>query len=88
MVLGRRNWLHVGQESGGRRAANLLSLMTTCKRLGVEPYAYLHDLLKRLPAHPMKDIWQLTPRGWREAFGATATAATAAPLSAPSSAAT
>ena len=69
VVLGRRNWLHVGQESGGRRAANLLSLMITCKRLGVEPYAYLHDVLRRLPDHPMKDIWQLTPRGWREAFG-------------------
>ena len=69
VVLGRRNWLHVGQESGGRRAANLLSLMITCKRLGVEPYAYLHDILKRLPSHPMKDIWQLTPRGWQETFG-------------------
>ena len=69
VVLGRRNWLHVGQESGGRRAANLLSLVITCKRLGVEPYAYLHDLLKRLPHHPMKEIWQLTPRGWQDTFG-------------------
>lgn len=69
MVLGRRNWLHVGQESGGRRAANLLSLVITCKRLGVEPYAYRYDILKRLPHHPMKDIWQLTPRGWQETFG-------------------
>lgn len=69
VVLGRRNWLHVGQESGGRRAANLLSLMISCKRLGVEPYAYLEDILRRLPDHPMKDIWQLTPRGWQETFG-------------------
>jgi len=70
VVLGRRNWLHVGQETGGERAANLFSLMTTCKRLGVEPYAYLHDVLRRLPNHPNKDIWQLTPRGWKETFGA------------------
>ena len=69
-MLERRNWLHVGQESGGRRAANLLSLMITCKRLGVEPYAYLNDVLKRLPDHSMKDLWPLTPRGWRETFGA------------------
>ena len=75
VVLGRRNWLHVGQESGGRRAANLLSLMITCKRLGVEPYAYLNDILKRLPDHPMKDIWQLTPRGWRDTFSPKATPA-------------
>lgn len=68
VVLGRRNWLHVGQESGGEKAAHLFSLMITCKRLGVEPYAYLHDILKRLPGHPDKHIWQLTPRGWKEAF--------------------
>ncbi|HEY5480451.1 MAG TPA: IS66 family transposase [Verrucomicrobiae bacterium] len=52
VVLGRRNWLHVGQESGGEKAANLFSLMITCKRLQVEPYAYLHDILRRLPSHP------------------------------------
>jgi len=68
VVLGRRNWLHVGQEAGGEKAANLFSLMITCKRLGVEPYAYLHDILRRLPSHPNKDIWQLTPRGWMETF--------------------
>ena len=68
IVLGRRNWLHVGQESGGEKAANLCSLMISCKRLNVEPYAYLHDILQRLPSHPNKDIWQLTPRGWKETF--------------------
>lgn len=74
VVLGRRNWLHVGQESGGQRAANLLSVMVTCKRLGVEPYAYLHDILRRLPSHSNKDIWQLTPRGWKQTFGSEPTA--------------
>ena len=69
-VLGRRNWLHVGQEAGGEKAANLFWLMITCKRLCVEPYAYLHDILRRLPSHPNKDIRQLTPRGWKETFAA------------------
>ena len=68
VVLGRRNWLHVGQEAGGEKAANLFSLLITCKRLKVEPYAYLHDVLRRLPSHPNKDIWQLTPRGWQKTF--------------------
>lgn len=68
IVLGRRNWLHVGQEAGGEKAANLFTLMITCKRLGVEPYAYLQDILRRLPTHLDKDIWQLTPRGWKETF--------------------
>ena len=78
VVLGRRNWLHVGQEAGGEKAANLFSLMITCKRLKVEPYAYLHDVLRRLPSHPNKDIWQLTPRGWKETF------APKSPVAAPS----
>jgi len=69
VVLGRKNWLHVGQEAGGERAANLFSLMVSCKRLGVEPYAYLNDILQRLPKHLNKDIWQLSPRGWKETFG-------------------
>ena len=64
--MGRRNWLHVGQEVGGERAANLFSLTITCQRLGVEPYAYLCDVVPRLSRHPQRDIWQLTPRGWKE----------------------
>jgi hypothetical protein len=43
--MGRRNWLHVGQEVGGERAANLFTLMGSCRRLGVEPYAYLCDII-------------------------------------------
>lgn len=66
VVMGRRNWLHVGQEVGGERAANLFSLIITCQRLGVEPYAYLCDIVPRLGRHPQRDIGQLTPRGWME----------------------
>lgn len=67
VVMGRRNWLHVGQEVGGERAANLFTLMGSCRRLGVEPYGYLCDIIPRLGRHPQKDIWELTPRGWRDA---------------------
>lgn len=75
VVMGRRNWLHVGQEVGGERAANLFTLMGSCRRLGVEPYAYLCDIVPRLGRHPQKDIWALTPRGWRDARAKTAEAA-------------
>lgn len=54
VVMGRRNWLHVGQETGGERAANLFSLMGTCRRLGVEPYEYLCDIVPRLGRHLQK----------------------------------
>jgi hypothetical protein len=70
VVMGRRNWLHVGQEAGGERAANLFSLTISCHRLGVEPYAYLCDIVPRLSRHPQRDIWQLTPRGWKESRAA------------------
>ena len=56
VVMGRRNWLHVGQEVGGERAANLFTLMGSCRRLGVEPYGYLCDIIPRLGRHPRKDI--------------------------------
>jgi|GEM_PF-3408897 len=45
VVMGRRNWLHVGQEVGGGRAANLFTLMGSCRRLGVESYEYLCDIV-------------------------------------------
>lgn len=66
VVMGRRNWLHVGGEIGGERAANLFSLTISCHRLKVEPYAYLCDIVPRLSSHPQREIWKLTPRGWRD----------------------
>ena len=66
VVMGRRNWLHVGGEVGGERAANLFSLTISCHRLKVEPYAYLCDIVPRLSSHPQRAIWELTPRGWRD----------------------
>ena len=63
----KRNWLHVRRKGGGHRAATLFTLMVSCRRLGVDPYGYLCDVLGRLGTHPQKDIWELTPRGWRDA---------------------
>lgn len=48
-------------------AANLFTLMGTCRRQGVEPYEYLCDIVPRMGRHPQKDIWELTLRGWRDA---------------------
>ena len=48
-VLGRKNWLFLGSaEGGGFRASVLYSLVASCKRLGVEPFAYLRDVLDRV----------------------------------------
>jgi transposase len=67
VALGRKNWLFCGSESGGKRAAILYSLIESCKRLDVEPFAYLNDVINRVSTHPSSRIRELTPRGWNEA---------------------
>ena len=52
IAIGRKNWLFVGSDNGGRTAAVLFSFTSTCQRLGIEPWAYLQDVLTRLPALP------------------------------------
>jgi transposase len=65
LALGRKNWLHIGSERGGRTAAVLFSFTSTCQRLGVEPWAYLSDLLKRLPTAATEQLPALLPDRWQ-----------------------
>jgi transposase len=67
VCIGRKNWLFAGSIAGGERAATIYSLTVSCKRLGVEPFAYLRDVIERVSAHPMSRIEELTPRGWQAA---------------------
>jgi transposase len=67
VALGRRNWLFAGSESGGQRAAILFSLVTTCKRLGIDPQVYLADVIARAGAQKLSRIGELTPRHWKAA---------------------
>jgi transposase len=65
IVLGRKNWLFAGSEAAAHRTAVLCSLVQTCKNLGVEPFAYLRDVIDRISMHPMPRIIELTPREWK-----------------------
>ena len=68
VAVGRNNWLYFGSERGGRAAANLMSLVATCKRAKVEPYAYLKDVFRRLPmAKTSEQIRALLPDVWKPA---------------------
>ena len=59
-VVGRRAWLFSNSQKGARASANLYSLMETAKACGLEPYAYLKDVLTLLPAaETVDDIEQL-----------------------------
>lgn len=78
VALGRRNWLFAGSEDGGHRAAVCYTLVNSCKRIGVDPFTYLEDVLKRVGSHSMSRVGELTPKAWKHARDAALTAATAA----------
>lgn len=83
IAIGRKNWLFVGSPKGGKTAAILVSITSTCHRLGVEPWAYLNDVLARLPSTPESQLAELMPDRWqaaRQTAAATAAADTATPV--------
>ncbi len=63
----RKNWLFAGSADAGRRAAVLVTLVNSCKLAGVDPQAYLKDVLLAVASVAMSQVEQLTPRGWKAA---------------------
>jgi len=62
IALGRKNHLFAGSDGGGEHWAVIASLIETCKMNGVNPQAYLRDVLARIVArHPMGRIDELLP---------------------------
>ena len=61
IAVGRRNWTFAGSDAGGRRAAALYTLIETAKLNGVDPRAWLADVLARLPGHSARRIDELLP---------------------------
>jgi len=76
--LGAKNWLHVGHPDAGPRLANLFTVVENCRLLGLDPEAYLIDLIARLPGHPAAKVAELLPRAWAQARSAAATTAVTA----------
>ena len=64
-ALGRRNWLFAGSELAGQRAAVITSLLQSAKLNGRDPWAYLKDVLERLPTHLNSRIEELLPHRWQ-----------------------
>jgi transposase len=77
IALGRRSWLFAGSDRGGERAAAMYSLIITAKLNGVDPRAWLADVLARIANHPASRLHELLPWNWRKAQE-TVTAAEAA----------
>jgi transposase len=64
VALGRKNYLFISSEEGGRCAAIYYSLIRSAKRNGHEPYAYLKDVLSRIKSTPNKRLKELLPQNW------------------------
>lgn len=77
IAIGRKNWLFVGSPQGGKTAAILMSFTSTCHRLAIEPWAYLQDVLSRLPTTPAAQLPNLVPDRWQAAQRAQAASASA-----------
>jgi transposase len=71
LCLGRKNWLFLGSDRGGRAAAIHFGLLASCKRHGHDPWRYYRDVLTRLPAMlpgaSEEDLLLLLPHRWKPA---------------------
>jgi hypothetical protein len=65
--LGAKNWLFTGSPLAGQRAAVVMSLVQSAKLNGLDPWAYLRDVLARIHTHPSHRLEELLPHRWRPA---------------------
>lgn len=67
-ALGKKNFLFIGHPDAGQRSAIIYSIVVSCQRRGIDPFAYIKDLLARLPAMTNQDdLTPLTPACWKPA---------------------
>ena len=64
IAIGRNNWLFAGSLRAGKRGAAIMSLIQSAKLNGYDPYAYLKDVLSRLPTQRNSRIAELLPHRW------------------------
>lgn len=82
--VGKRRWLFIGHPDAGWRSAVIYSIIQSCRRRGIDPQAYLTDVLGRLPGMKNTEIDCLLPENWQAARVARAQAETGqAPTAAP-----
>jgi transposase len=64
-ALGRKNWLFCGSDAGGERAAAFYTLIRTARLNGIEPEAWLTDVIARIGSHPINRLAELLPWNWQ-----------------------
>jgi hypothetical protein len=68
IALGRKNWMFAGSLRARKRAAAIMSLIHSARINGHDPYAYLRDVLERLPLQPYSRIGELLPHLWSAGY--------------------
>lgn len=63
-AIGKKNWLFIGDAEAGQRSAIIYTVIESCRRRGLDPYAYLRDLLTRLPQMTNRQIPEVLPAVW------------------------
>jgi transposase len=66
-ALGKKNWLFMGDADAGERGAIIYTVIESCRRRKIDPYAYLKDVLTRLPNMTNRQIPEVTPEAWAKA---------------------
>jgi hypothetical protein len=79
LAVGRKNWLFIGSQQAGERAAVMLSLIESAKLNGYDLWAYLKDVFKRLPTLKNRDLDSMLPHNWKPADKAAAQGVPVAP---------
>ena len=64
LVLGRKNWIHLGSQQAGPKLAAILSIVESCRRLKIPIRDYLADVLPGLADRPLQQMKHLTPAAW------------------------
>ena len=63
-AIGKKNWLFIGDAEAGQRSAIIYTVIESCRRRGLDPYAYLREVLTRLPHMTNWQIPEVTPQAW------------------------
>jgi transposase len=63
-ALGKKNWLFIGEAQAGDRSAIIYTVIESCRRRSINPYAYLKDVLTRLPQMTIQQVPEILPGVW------------------------
>ena len=69
-AIGKKNFLFIGAAEAGKKTAILYTIVESCRRRGIDPLAYLHDVLTRIPRYTNHTVHELTPENWAKARAA------------------